>query len=159
VDAIVHRMQVKYEAHLEHAHHVTRLALRLFDDLRELTGLRHPLDRRVLELAAELHDIGHFVHSKKHHLHSYHLIRSDRLLDDWTPELRLWVSVAALNHRKKKLRLEDLHPKHHDRARSLIALLRIADALDYEHDQRVQIARVEAVAGGKQVLLSLRRSF
>nr|WP_236588098.1 HD domain-containing protein [Tumebacillus amylolyticus] len=148
-------MQEKYQANIAHAQHVARLALRLYDGLGRLTHVVTAHDRAVLEHAAQLHDIGHYVHSKKHHLHSCHLIRHDRLLESWPEELRLWVSVLALNHRKKKVRLEDLPAKHHARALTLIALLRMADALDYEHDQGTKLERVEVEEEERRIDLYL----
>ncbi|PWK14486.1 HD domain-containing protein [Tumebacillus permanentifrigoris] len=156
MEANVQRIQEKYSANVLHANHVTQLALRLYDDLLDLTELDNARDRSYLEHAASLHDIGHFVNRKKHHHHSYHLISSDCLLDEWPEKLRLWTAVLALNHRNKKLRLEALNAKHHDRAGSLIALLRMADALDYEHDQSVQIERIEIEWEAQQVHLHVQ---
>jgi len=130
----------KYHFDRDHAMLVSKLSLRLFDQLRSLHGLG-AADRRVLQAAALLHDIGQFVSFKGHHKHSQYLISHTELPNFSDQEMQLVANVARY-HRKA-------HPAEHhldfmaldetDRIRvtRLAALLRVADALDREHVQRV----------------------
>ena len=68
----------------QHAEQVARLALSLFDQLRPIHEMGADL-RLVLEMAALLHDVGHFVSRKSHHRHGEYLIRNGEI-----PGLRGW---------------------------------------------------------------------
>ncbi len=130
----------KYHFDCDHAMQVSKLSLRLFDQLRSLHGLG-AADRRILHAAALLHDIGQFVSFKGHHKHSQYLISHTELPNFSDHEMQLVANVARY-HRKA-------HPAEHhldfmaldenDRIRvtRLASLLRVADALDREHVQRV----------------------
>ena len=119
-----------------HARQVTHLALRLFDELIPLHGYSGK-ERRLLEYAGFLHDIG-WVHGQKgHHTRSCRMILSDHTLPVTRRE-RAAIALIARNHRKtvaenpgraaRSLKPEDLR-----RVLSLSAILRIADGLDYTH--------------------------
>jgi exopolyphosphatase/guanosine-5'-triphosphate,3'-diphosphate pyrophosphatase len=130
----------KYHFDCDHAMQVSKLALRLFDQLRSLHGLR-AADRRILHAAAMLHDIGQFVSFKGHHKHSLYLISHTELPSFSHHDMAMVANVARY-HRKA-------HPREHhhffmaldeherERVTKLAALLRVADALDREHVQRV----------------------
>ncbi len=128
-----------------HGVQTARLALLLFDRLQDLHGLG-PRDRQLLEVAALLHDIGLFIGFRKHHKHSlYILSRSE--LPGLEPDENLLVANIARYHRKS-------HPRDHHseymrqnrearlRTDQLAAILRIADALDRQHLQRVRGLRI-----------------
>jgi CHAD domain-containing protein len=119
-----------------HTHQVTRLALRLFDELAELHGLGAEL-RFWLTCAGLLHDIGWVEGRAKHHKTALRLIMESPLLP-WDERLRRIVGLVARYHRKALPR--DDHPNYEDLSeedradvRKLAAILRIADALDYSH--------------------------
>lgn len=139
-----------------HARQVAHLALELFDRLQSLHGLGRR-DRQLLHAAALLHDIGTFIGVKKHHKHSLYLISRSEL-PGLSPEENLLVANVARYHRKG-------HPQPHhveymrltpaDRVRvdQLAALLRLADALDRQHLQRVHAVGV--TVRGLELLLTL----
>jgi exopolyphosphatase/pppGpp-phosphohydrolase len=149
-------MHSKYGGRVAHARQVAALASCLFEKLAPLHGLSEK-ERTPLLCAAHLHDIGHFVHKKKHHKHSYYLILHDHLLDGWDEWHRERTAWIALNHRKKKLRLpEDLKKSRREKMRACIAMLRLADALDCEHDQQTQILGVTIDRANRRVLIPLQ---
>ena len=61
-----------------HARQVARHSLALFDQLREVHRLDES-DRRILQAAAWLHDIGSYISYKRHHKHSMYLITQSEL--------------------------------------------------------------------------------
>ncbi len=139
---LIRQVHAKYNAYVEHAVQVAAFSTRLFTELAQVHGL-HETEHHWLTQAAYLHDIGHFIHKKKHHKHSHHLILHDRLLDEWEEQTREVVALLALNHRKKKTLLPDELPNPlRKKILSLAALLRIADVLDYEHEQKTTIEHV-----------------
>jgi exopolyphosphatase/guanosine-5'-triphosphate,3'-diphosphate pyrophosphatase len=119
-----------------HGAQVARLALRLFDHLKE--ELRLPdAAREWLEFAALLHDIGHHIDHKNHHRHSYYLITNGELLGFRRDELEI-IAQTARYHRKSAPKDSDpeqrlLSRSNRDTVRKLTALLRVADALDRSH--------------------------
>ncbi len=134
----VGRAQLFEEAH---AVQVARLALMLFDRLREMCGI-DPSARRLLLAAALLHDIGMRISFQKHHKHSHRLILAASLPALTAQELAA-VAAVARYHRKA-----DPAEKHAEYAAlpttdknlvcRLAALLRLADVLDRDHAQRVR---------------------
>jgi exopolyphosphatase/pppGpp-phosphohydrolase len=146
-------VMAKYKTDEAHAKHVASLAERLFENLKPVHRLV-PEDAQELHLAALLHDIGHFVGEKKHHMHSCYLILTDDLLKDWDEGIRSRVAYAALNHRKKKrLDWEGLPVDEPYKRDAITALLRIADMLDYEHGQKVVISGSRFIKEERLVVL------
>ncbi len=123
-----------------HARQVVRLSEQLF----EATLPLHHLDQqalRLLERAALLHNSGMMIETRRHHKHSFRLIKEAQL-PDVSDEERHEIACIARYHRRA------LPSKGHDefaslsrsarkRVSILSALIRVADALDYSHDGRV----------------------
>lgn len=131
----------KYLYDASHAHHVSQLALNLFYQLQDLHRLPDKYSS-VLNAAALLHDIGLFIAGPKHHKHSYYLIKSSGMKSFNKLDLEL-VANTARYHRKahpspKHLGFSQLSPANQDVVRKLSALLRVADALDFRREQRVE---------------------
>jgi exopolyphosphatase / guanosine-5'-triphosphate,3'-diphosphate pyrophosphatase len=122
-----------------HSRQVAMLALDLFDSTNELHGL-HDRDRELLEHAALLHDIGEHVSKAGHHRHSAYLVRNGQLRGFSPGEIELLAAVARW-HRSGDARASDEFPlldgDEIARARTLTALLRIADGLDRSREQNV----------------------
>jgi exopolyphosphatase / guanosine-5'-triphosphate,3'-diphosphate pyrophosphatase len=129
-----------------HGVHVARLAGLLFDRLQPLHGM-DARDRMLLQGAAILHDVGTFISHKKHHRHSLYLIAKSEL-PGLSPEENLLVANIARYHRKSHPQPHHaeymaLAPEARVRVDQLAALLRIADALDRQHRQRVETLEVD----------------
>lgn len=132
-----------------HARQVCTHALSLFDQLAELHGLGEE-ERKVLLVAALLHDSGAYISYKKHHKHSMYLITHSEL-PGLSPRAISLAAVVARYHRRSEP--ADRHPefsglpaREQNTVTRTAALLRLADALDREHRERVKAvhARVEA---------------
>jgi len=138
----------KYHADLAHAEKVRELALSLFDQTSSLHGLGAE-ERVLLEAAAMLHDIGGFVSAASHHKHAHYLIRSSDLVGLSESEREI-VALAARYHRRSHpkrthLEFQQRTREERDRVMKIAAILRLADALDREHQAKV--ASVEAKIG------------
>lgn len=142
----------------QHAEQVSRLALALFDQLRPLHQFGAEL-RVVLEMAAVLHDVGHFVNRKSHHRHGEYLVRNSEI-----PGLRGWRCdmVAALvryHNCKSEPQLEHasyaaLDGPRRRQVRMLGSLLRIAEKLESDHAQRV--GGVDVHIAGRKAIFQIR---
>lgn len=124
-----------------HARHVARLALSLFDQLGWLHGL-DDADRRILLVAAVLHDVGQFISYRRHHKHSLYLIFNSDVPNISSEQLKL-VALVARYHRRAEPKAEHflydaLSEADRQRVQRLASILRVADALDREHLQRVE---------------------
>jgi exopolyphosphatase / guanosine-5'-triphosphate,3'-diphosphate pyrophosphatase len=135
--------------HFDEAHgrQVAKLSGSLFDQLQAVHDLDSD-DRKLLIAAALLHDIGIFISTKRHHKHSLYII-SESELGGLTQEEVDMVANIARYHRKNPpashhepfMKLGD---KERERVTRLSAILRIADALDREHLQRVMAVTANA---------------
>lgn len=128
----------KYHFSEEHSMHVKKLALSLFDNIKETFGLPES-ERMYLEVSAILHDIGAFVNPSSHHKHSQVLIISSEIFGLSKSEMNL-ISLISRYHRKsppKPSHIEYMALPMHERVivSRLAAILRVADALDNIHNQ------------------------
>jgi exopolyphosphatase/guanosine-5'-triphosphate,3'-diphosphate pyrophosphatase len=135
-----------------HALAVSALALSLFDQLAGLHGLGGR-DRRLLQAASMLHDVGNFLSYKGHHKHSLYLI-SQSELPGFTPREMFVVANIGRYHRKGPPEVRHrgfalLPSADRDRVRKLAAILRVADAMDREH--RGKITRIEVREAGRDI--------
>lgn len=124
----------------QHATMVAKFAVQLFDEMQHLHNLDEE-SRLLLEVAALLHDIGHFVNATEHHKHTYYLLSATPLIG-LTKSQKAIVANVARYHRKSAPSLQHEHYKilpSKDRVTvsKLAPLLRLADALDNEHGAKV----------------------
>jgi len=127
-----------------HVLHVAKLSLDLFDATRRLHHLE-AADRALLEYAALLHDVGHHISHRQHHKHSYYLIKNGDLRGFDPAEIEVMASVARHhtggNPGKKRAEFAALGRADRRRVVVLSGLLRLAEALDRTHQQRVRSIR------------------
>lgn len=159
LQACIHLAQsLEYEA--EHTHQVTRLALRLFDELAGLHGMGE-VERYWLQCASLLHDIGWVEGWKGHHKATLRIIQTTQLLP-FTSKERLIIGSIARYHRKslpdtKHDHFAALETDEQSRVLALSSMLRLADGLDSTHQIRVQELSVE-VTKKKIVIACLIKS-
>lgn len=65
----------KYSYDKNHSKIVTKFALKLFDNLKTIHSLKQK-ERKLLEAAAVLHDIGYIIEAKNHEQHSFNIIKT-----------------------------------------------------------------------------------
>jgi exopolyphosphatase/guanosine-5'-triphosphate,3'-diphosphate pyrophosphatase len=138
---VVEAMAKRYGVAIKHARHVACLSHRLFETLQPVHQLT-PAAGKLLEAAAYLHDIGHFVSSTGHHKHSAYLVGNSDM-PGFTTQERLTIALLCRFHRKalpqpRHTAFQALDPESKRLVMSLTPLLRIADALDRGHDQQIR---------------------
>ncbi|MBS1960902.1 MAG: Ppx/GppA family phosphatase [Bdellovibrionales bacterium] len=148
----------KVHPEMVHLDAVTELAGDLFDRTRALHKL--PKDwKPYLTAAALLHDIGEVISPTNHEVHSYYFAKNADFtpLEKWESE---FIARLCLYHRVGKPELEghlgkngSAKERKHAFVR-LLALLRIADALDRNHRGQVGIGSLKIRR--QEVLLTLR---
>jgi exopolyphosphatase/guanosine-5'-triphosphate,3'-diphosphate pyrophosphatase len=135
----------KYRYDAAHARNVAHLALRLFDELKAEHGLG-PRDRLLLEVASLLHDVGLYVSLRGHHKHSQYILSVSEIFGLSREDMAV-VSSVARYHRRALPQRAHLTYMALDRdtrvsTSKLAALLRVANALDADHLQKVRDLRV-----------------
>ncbi|MGO9643126.1 MAG: HD domain-containing protein [Candidatus Bathyarchaeia archaeon] len=151
-----HLLGRKYDYEQQHAGTVARFALDLFDSTMKLHKLGND-ERLLLEVAALLHDVGYYISVTNHHKHSYYIINSSPLigLDGIQKALIANVvryhrkSIPKANHRE----FYELTPKQRRIVLKLAAILRLAEALDREHVNRVKNIRVNKIGNKFRIFL------
>ncbi len=137
----VARIARRYGVSMPHARKVARMAQVLFCGLESLHGLP-PEYGKLLEAAGCLHDIGHLVNHTAHHKHSYYLVANSDLVG-FTSREREFIANLCRYHRRSMP--SPAHPNYQALGAPerqalvrLAPLLRLADALDRGHGQRVE---------------------
>ncbi|HVO10485.1 MAG TPA: Ppx/GppA phosphatase family protein [Vicinamibacteria bacterium] len=135
----------KYRYDAPHARQVAMLATRLFDDLRLEHGLS-ARDRLLLEVAALLHDIGIFVSLRSHHKHAQYILSVSELFGLSREDMAIIGNVARYHRRaapnKSHLPYMALDSESRVLVNKLGAILRVANALDADHLQKVREVHV-----------------
>jgi exopolyphosphatase/guanosine-5'-triphosphate,3'-diphosphate pyrophosphatase len=139
--AEVEGMCRRYGVSLEHARKVANIASLLFAALQPLHELP-PSSGKLLEAAAYLHDVGHFISGVGHHKHSYYVVANSDM-PGFTERERVLIAMLCRYHRKalpspvhnayQSLPAEEKRIVH-----LIIPILRLADNLDRGHEQRIQ---------------------
>ena len=140
-EASVRHLAETFHYEKDHAQHVMKLAVQIFDQTKALHKLG-TREREFLEAAAILHEIGLYLSHAQHHRHSYYLIRNSELLGFTENEKEIIANVARY-HRKshpkpKHYSFMMLTPEDQSVVKKLASILRIADGLDRSHAARVQ---------------------
>jgi exopolyphosphatase/guanosine-5'-triphosphate,3'-diphosphate pyrophosphatase len=135
----------KYRYDATHARNVALLATRLFDQMRPEHGLtdRH---RLLLEVAALLHDVGIYVNLKGHHKHTEYILSESDIFGLSRDDMAIIANVARY-HRRATPQKSHLPYMALDRdtrvvVNKLAAILRLANALDADHLQKIRDVRL-----------------
>lgn len=147
----------KFNVDKKHAGQVAMLAGRLFEQTRGLHRLDDH-DALLLEVTAILHECGGYISPRAHHKHSQYLIAHSEIFGLGLLDVQI-VALVARYHRQSGPKTS--HPEYRalsgpDRIRvsKLASLLRVADALDRAHLQRVQDFTVEIINNKLRITLS-----
>jgi exopolyphosphatase/guanosine-5'-triphosphate,3'-diphosphate pyrophosphatase len=136
----------KYHFDEAHSRHVARLCMSLFDALEREHGMNRR-ERMMLETAAFLHDIGMFIKASGHQMHGQYIVTHSEIFGLHREELDIIANVIRY-HRgdpPSSTDIEYLALQREDRilVLKMASLLRVADALDRGHSQRVKAITVE----------------
>ena len=141
----------------DHARRVAEICAGLFAGLHPLHGLP-PACGKLLEAAAHLLDVGHYISASSHHKHSHYVVaHSD--MPGFTGQERLLIANLCRYHRKSLP-----NPIHNsfqtltaDEKRQLVLMIpivRLADNLVRSHDQGIDC--VDCLLHDSEVVLQVR---
>ncbi|MBP1743209.1 MAG: hypothetical protein H6Q58_187 [Firmicutes bacterium] len=136
----------KFQYDKAHAEDVEEKSLILFDETRKLHGLGKR-ERLLLQLAAILHDSGKFISLNEHYIQSYNIVLASEIPGIIQEEQKIIANVARYH---SGLGPEISHPNFSSLEEpsklivaKLSAIIRIADALDRSHKQKISEMKVE----------------
>jgi exopolyphosphatase/guanosine-5'-triphosphate,3'-diphosphate pyrophosphatase len=137
----VEDMARHYGVPLDRARNVAHVANLLFTALDTVHGLP-PAAGKLLEAAAYLLDIGHYVSSSSHHKHSHYLV-SNSDMPGFTERERVLIAALCRYHRKAlpnplHKEFQSLTPDERRTLTLLIPILRLADNLDQQRIESVE---------------------
>ncbi|MBS1818426.1 MAG: Ppx/GppA family phosphatase [Acidobacteria bacterium] len=128
-----------------HGRHVASLATKLFDLLQDEHKLSHR-ERLLLQTAALLHDVGIHVSLRSHHKHSQYLLSASQIFGLSNDETAVVANVARYHRgnlpQRSHLPYMELDQPERMLVNKLSAILRVANALDAEHLQKVRDLRL-----------------
>jgi exopolyphosphatase/guanosine-5'-triphosphate,3'-diphosphate pyrophosphatase len=129
----------RYKCDVAHGKQVRDFALAIFDKLKKLHGLGGR-EKQLLAAAAMLHEAGEYINHRDHHLHSYNIVRASDIVGLGVGETEL-VALICRYHSQSAPNENDpcyavLERDEKVRVSKLVALLKLADALDRSYSQR-----------------------
>jgi len=131
----------KFHADLAHAEKVVHLARSLFEQTKDMFGLSGR-DLLLLEVAAQIHEIGMAVRPARHHRHAEYLASASPMIG-LSPDEKALVS-ALMRYQRKRFPEPGHDPcdrfsaGDQKRLQKLTILLRLATALDKERKGQVR---------------------
>jgi len=138
-------LRIKYKNEDCHSKWVTKLALQLFDYVAEDCGFSKR-DRKILEAACALHDVGYSINPKKHSLESAKIVLEEDIGVFSKEECELIAAIIQLHPKGLKKVLKNPYVRvAHDKTKTLTlgSILRIADGLDHGHVQDTEIVAIK----------------
>jgi len=129
-----------------HSKHVANLCMVLFDALVKEHGMNRR-QRMMLEIAAILHDIGVFIRGSGHQKHSQYIVENSEIFGLHSGEISLIANVIRY-HRgdppsQSDIEYMSLQREERILVLKMVSLLRVADALDRGHSQRIKKISLE----------------
>lgn len=125
----------------KHALQVAFLAEKIFDALALTYNLQR-YERKLLSVAALLHDIGYHISSESHHKHTLYLIKHSEITGFSETEKLIIANIARYYRgnlpKEKHTDFMALSEKDRETVWSLGGILRLADTLDRSYESRVR---------------------
>jgi exopolyphosphatase/guanosine-5'-triphosphate,3'-diphosphate pyrophosphatase len=153
----------KFSVDLAHGQHVAETATDLFDALKNEEHGLGARERLLLQVAALLHEVGMFVGMTSHHQHTYYVISAAQLFGLGRDETEIVANVARYHRRSTPKREHEDYMRLDRAARVLVcklaALLRVADALDRDHQQKAKRLRFRTTEEEFLILVDRNRDW
>ena len=136
-------MSLGRKYHFDEAHglQVATLCMVFFEAFRAEHGLKDR-EKLYLQVAALLHDIGYFIRASGHHKHGQYIIQNSEVFGLSLEELNLVAQIVRYHRSTRPLRehaeFNLLNQEQRLIVLKLSAMLRIGDALDRSHYQRIK---------------------
>ena len=135
-----------YNCNQKHSDNIKKFACKIFDKMKGTHGLDQR-KRLLLELAAVLHDSGHYVTAKHHLLSAFDLIKNIDIYGMTENEMLITAYIARYNEfdipNYEDIEFIKLSDKNKLIISKLVAIFRIANALDKSQKQKLKDIKVK----------------
>ena len=148
MELITEEMLNKYSKNTSHPKEVRRIALMLFDEVSRKIFEMSQSEKKYLESAALLHDIGYFKEAKGHNKHSMKMIVKEGLKEFSPTETKI-IACIARYHRgslpdKEEHEIYNTLEKHERKiVKRLGGILKLADGLDKAHKSIIKNIKID----------------
>ena len=141
----------KFGARTEHCKSVERHAVKIFDRMKKIHGMGRR-DKLLLQTAAILHDAGKYINLNGHYRHSYAIVKGLPIIGLNRKETEIVAQICLYHSRLTP----DAEPEPYlkldtaDRVlvSKLAAIIRLAEALDSSHTQKLSDAEAAVNENG-----------
>ncbi len=139
-------MGKRYQSNKNHVNVMANLALTIFDKTKSLHGMQKR-DRLLLQIAVLLHDCGKFISMAHSSECSYNIIMATEIIGLSHAEREMVANIVKYNS-EDVMNYEDfslessLNRDQYIKVCKLAAILRISNAMDRSHKQKIQEIRV-----------------
>ena len=134
----------RYDSYLPHLKALESISMEIFDAVKKEHKLS-PRDRLLMRVICILHDCGKYISISAANECSYTIIMSSEILGLTHKERMLIASVVSTN-RGKELAFEDVAgeftPQDYMKYLKFLAILRVSNALDRSHKQKLSSIRI-----------------
>lgn len=147
MELITEEMLNKYSKNTSHPKEVRRIALMIFDEVSRKIFEMPQSEKKYLESAALLHDIGYFKEAKGHNKHSMKMIVKEGLKEFSPTETKI-IACIARYHRgslpdKEEHEIYNTLEKHERKiVKRLGGILKLADGLDKAHKSIIKNIKI-----------------
>lgn len=148
MELITEEMLNKYSKNTSHPKEVRRIALMIFDEVSRKIFEMPQSEKKYLESAALLHDIGYFKEAKGHNKHSMKMIVKEGLKEFSPTETKI-IACIARYHRgslpdKEEHEIYNTLEKHERKiVKRLGGILKLADGLDKAHKSIIKSIKID----------------
>lgn len=148
MELITEEMLNKYSKNTSHPKEVRRIALMIFDEVSRKIFEMPQNEKKYLESAALLHDIGYFKEAKGHNKHSMKMIVKEGLKEFSPLETKI-IACIARYHRgslpdKEEHEIYNTLEKHERKiVKRLGGILKLADGLDKAHKSIIKSIKID----------------
>lgn len=148
MELITEEMLNKYSKSTSHPKEVRRIALMIFDEVSRKIFEMPQSEKKYLESAALLHDIGYFKEAKGHNKHSMKMIVKEGLKEFSPTETKI-IACIARYHRgslpdKEEHEIYNTLEKHERKiVKRLGGILKLADGLDKAHKSIIKSIKID----------------
>ncbi len=139
-------MGKRYQSNKNHVNVMTTLALTIFDKTKSLHGMQKR-DRLLLQIAVLLHDCGKFISMSHSAECSYNIIMASEIIGLSHVEREMVANIVRYNSLdilsyEEFAQSSALNREQYIKVCKLAAILRISNAMDRSHKQKIQEIRV-----------------
>ena len=148
MELITEEMLNKYSKNTSHPKEVRRIALMIFDEVSRKIFEMPQSEKKYLESAALLHDIGYFKEAKGHNKHSMKMIIKEGLREFSPLETKI-IACIVRYHRgslpdKEEHEIYNTLEKHERKiVKRLGGILKLADGLDKAHKSIIKNIKID----------------